>query len=45
MVVNNTIDAVRASPHPTNWEHLICDNRDFEQHVDYIHWNPVKHSW
>ena len=27
------------------WEHLIRDNRDFEQHVDYIHWNPVKHGW
>jgi len=27
------------------WEHLIRDNHDFEQHVDYIHWNPVKHGW
>ncbi len=27
------------------WEHLIRDNHDFEQHVDYIHWNPVKHRW
>ena len=27
------------------WEHLIRDERDFEQHVDYIHWNPVKHGW
>ncbi len=26
------------------WEHLIRDNQDFEQHVDYIHWNPVKHG-
>lgn len=27
------------------WEHLIRDERDFERHVDYIHWNPVKHGW
>ncbi len=27
------------------WEHLIRDERDFRQHVDYIHWNPVKHHW
>ena len=26
------------------WEHLIRDERDFERHVDYIHWNPVKHG-
>jgi len=27
------------------WEHLIRDDRDYRQHVDYIHWNPVKHGW
>jgi putative transposase len=27
------------------WEHVIRDDRDFERHVDYIHWNPVKHGW
>jgi putative transposase len=27
------------------WEHLIRDERDFRCHVDYIHWNPVKHGW
>ena len=26
------------------WEHTIRDDRDFERHVDYIHWNPVKHG-
>jgi putative transposase len=26
------------------WEHTIRDNRDFERHVDYIHFNPVKHG-
>ncbi|MCF6280920.1 MAG: transposase [Candidatus Polarisedimenticolaceae bacterium] len=27
------------------WEHLIRDDEDFKQHVEYIHWNPVKHNW
>ncbi len=26
------------------WEHLIRDEEDFARHVDYIHWNPVKHQ-
>jgi len=26
------------------WEHQIRDDRDFEKHCDYIHWNPVKHG-
>lgn len=26
------------------WEHQIRDDRDFEKHVEYIHWNPVKHG-
>lgn len=26
------------------WEHLIRDERDYEKHVDYIHYNPVKHG-
>lgn len=26
------------------WEHQIRDECDFERHVDYIHWNPVKHG-
>jgi putative transposase len=25
------------------WEHTIRDEKDFERHVDYIHFNPVKH--
>ena len=25
------------------WEHLVRDETDFARHVDYIHWNPVKH--
>lgn len=26
------------------WEHQIRDDADFARHVDYIHWNPVKHG-
>ena len=25
------------------WEHAIRDEEDFAKHVDYIHYNPVKH--
>lgn len=27
------------------WEHLIRDDKDFERHCDYIHYNPVKHGY
>ena len=27
------------------WEHLIKDRRDFAKHMDYIHYNPVKHGY
>ena len=27
------------------WEHQIRDGNDLERHVDYIHYNPVKHGW
>jgi putative transposase len=26
------------------WEHTLRDEFDFERHVDYIHFNPVKHG-
>lgn len=26
------------------WEHAIRDERDFNQHMDYVHYNPVKHG-
>lgn len=26
------------------WEHQVRDQDDFNRHVDYIHWNPVKHG-
>ena len=27
------------------WEHAIRDGNDFARHVDYIHFNPVKHGY
>lgn len=27
------------------WEHRVREERDFEQHVNYIHYNPVKHGY
>jgi putative transposase len=26
------------------WEHMIRDDRDMAAHVDYIHYNPVRHG-
>jgi putative transposase len=26
------------------WEHQIRDPKDYNAHVDYIHYNPVKHG-
>ena len=27
------------------WEHRIRDDEDFSRHIDYIHYNPVKHGY
>jgi putative transposase len=27
------------------WEHAIRDDADLERHVDYVHFNPVKHGY
>ena len=27
------------------WEHQLRNDLDFEKHVDYIHYNPVKHGY
>jgi putative transposase len=27
------------------WEHLLRDEADFAHHLDYIHYNPVKHGY
>ena len=26
------------------WDHVIRDQNDLKIHLDYIHWNPVKHG-
>ena len=26
------------------WEHQIRDENDLQRHVDYVHYNPVKHK-
>jgi putative transposase len=26
------------------WAHLITDEKDYENHLNYIHYNPVKHG-
>jgi putative transposase len=27
------------------WEHSIRDQNDFNRHIDYVYWNPVKHGY
>jgi putative transposase len=27
------------------WEHTIRDDYDLEKHIEYIHYNPVKHGY
>jgi len=27
------------------WEHTIRDEEDLTRHLDYVHFNPVKHGW
>jgi putative transposase len=29
---------------PRFWEHVIRDDHDLRSHLDYIHYNPVKHG-
>ena len=26
------------------WEHTVRDERDYAAHVDYVHFNPVRHG-
>ncbi len=26
------------------WEHCVRDDEDYQRHMDYLHWNPVKHG-
>lgn len=30
---------------PRFWEHVLRDETDFRRHLDYIHYNPVKHGY
>lgn len=30
---------------PRFWEHLIRDEADLTTHMDYVHYNPVKHGY
>jgi len=27
------------------WEHLLRNEKDWQNHMDYIHYNPVKHGY
>ncbi|MDN3510286.1 MAG: hypothetical protein QY310_02245 [Candidatus Jettenia sp. CY-1] len=27
------------------WEHLLRNEEDWRMHMDYIHYNPVKHGY
>jgi putative transposase len=27
------------------WEHTIADELDYQRHMDYLHYNPVKHGY
>ena len=27
------------------WDHVIRDEADLSRHIDYIHYNPVKHGY
>ena len=27
------------------WDHVIRNDKDFKMHLDYIHYNPVKHGY
>lgn len=37
-------DGRRGVWQPKFWEHAIRDERDLQRHLDYIHYNPVKHG-
>ena len=30
---------------PRFWEHVLRDEEDWRRHMDYIHYNPVKHGY
>ncbi|HET7315281.1 REP-associated tyrosine transposase [Salinisphaera sp.] len=42
--VSRRIGSVKRLWQPRFWEHTIRDEIDFTRHMDYIHYNPVKHG-
>ena len=44
MRLNNFISTNESVWQPRFWEHLIKDENDLKNHIDYIHYNPVKHG-
>jgi putative transposase len=38
-------DSVQTMWQKRYWEHLLRDETDYRRHVDYIHYNPVKHGY
>ena len=47
MVGRNKRSALRRIPTDRQrryWEHLIRDDADMQAHMDYVHFNPVKHG-
>ena len=43
-IVANQANAIKEVWQPRFWEHRLRDEKDFNLHVDYIHYNPVKHG-
>ena len=37
-------DGSRTLWQPRFWEHCLKDEEDLQRHLDYIHYNPVKHG-
>jgi putative transposase len=40
----NSLQTRRRIWQPRFWEHLIRNEDDMDRHMDYIHYNPVKHG-
>lgn len=43
--VNRATHHARGVWQPRYWEHRIRDEKDWHEHRDYIHLNPVKHEY
>ena len=42
--VSKRLDVSAPAWQPRFWEHAIRDDNDYARHMDYIHYNPVKHG-